>query len=233
VGPVNRARSVIGLFRRLDRKIDSHFDSQARWTTAISAKCGGKQESKFSKIYKAMDMRMQHSGFLIRSNAFRPFRLTPIRRKNGGLPVSNFRLVSHFKRQIRRLGRQNGRQGATLKSTRMTCPSASPNCAPSTLCVLRIWLINHLQLEEELFPAFRAVRRSASLPRPALLSDHRELRAKASGNQGRRARAGGQFLRFARAPYTDRGASMFVLAQNRMKPAEMAELRRRIRPRLG
>jgi hypothetical protein len=66
-------------------------------------------------------------------------------------------------------------------------------------------LVNHLKLEEELlFPAFRAVLGVEASLIDVLLSDHRELRA---SDQGRRARPGGQFLRFARAPYPERGAS--------------------------
>jgi Domain of unknown function (DUF4410) len=62
-----------------------------------------------------------------------------------------------------------------------TCPSANPNCAPSTLVRSLYRLINHLKLEEELlFPAFRTVLGVEATLIDVLLSDHRELRPKSA-----------------------------------------------------
>ncbi len=65
-------------------------------------------------------------------------------------------------------------------------------------------LVNHLKLEEKLlFPAFRAVLGSVAdrctAERPPRTS------GESRGDQGRRARPGGQFLRFARVPYMSPG----------------------------
>jgi|SRR5208283_2237439 len=68
-------------------------------------------------------------------------------------------------------------------------------------------LINHLKLEEELlYRACRSVLGVEASLIHLLLNDHRrELPVKA-GDQGRGARPGGEFPRFTRATYPDRGA---------------------------
>src|ERR1700676_3519633 len=83
-------------------------------------------------------------------------------------------------------------------------------------------LINHLKLEEELlFPAFRA-----------LLSDHRELRAKAGAIKAGAHEQVDSFCVLLEHHIRTEGRQLFVLAENRMKPAEMAELGRQIKAQL-
>jgi len=69
-------------------------------------------------------------------------------------------------------------------------------------------LINHLKVEEELlFPAFREVLGLESSLIELLLSDHQELRAQAVAIKAGAHNQVDSFLRPARTPYPDRGAS--------------------------
>jgi hemerythrin-like domain-containing protein len=94
-------------------------------------------------------------------------------------------------------------------------------------------LINHLQLEEELlFPAFRAVLGVEATLIDVLLSDHRELRAKAATIKTGAHEQVDSFCVLLERHIRTEERQLFVLAENRMKPAEMAELGRQIRARL-
>src|SRR6202051_1769311 len=79
---------------------------------------------------------------------------------------------------------------------------------------------NHLQLEEELlFPAFRAVLGVEATLIDVLLSDHRELRAKAAAiKTGAHDQVDGFCALLERHIRTEE-RQLFVLAENRMKPA--------------
>jgi hypothetical protein len=69
-------------------------------------------------------------------------------------------------------------------------------------------LINHLKLEEELlFPAFRAVLGVEASLIDVLLSDHRELRAKAAAIKVGAPDQVDSFCVLLERPYPDRGAS--------------------------
>jgi hemerythrin-like domain-containing protein len=95
-------------------------------------------------------------------------------------------------------------------------------------------LISHLRLEEELlFPAFRAVLGVEASLIDVLLGDHRELRAKAAAiKAGAHDQVNG-FCDLLERHIRTEERQLFVLAENRMQPAEMAELGRQIKTRLG
>src|SRR6266852_4864109 len=83
-------------------------------------------------------------------------------------------------------------------------------------------LINHLQLEEELlFPAFRAVLGVEATLIDVLLSDHRELRAKAATIKTGAHEQVDSFCVLLERHIRTEERQLFVLAENRMKPAEM------------
>jgi len=86
-------------------------------------------------------------------------------------------------------------------------------------------LINHLKLEEELlFPAIGPVLGVEASLIDLLLGDHGELRAKvATIKTGGHDQVNGFCSLLERHIRTEE-RQLFVLAQNRMKPAEMAEL---------
>ena len=91
-------------------------------------------------------------------------------------------------------------------------------------------LINHLKLEEELlFPAIAPVLGVEASLIDLLLGDHRELRAKVAA-----IKTGGHdqvdsFCALLERHIRTEERQLFVLAQNRMKPEEMAELGRQIK----
>jgi hemerythrin-like domain-containing protein len=99
-------------------------------------------------------------------------------------------------------------------------------------------LMRHLKLEEEvLFPACRAVLGvEASLIDllliDLLLSDHRELRAKAAAISAGGHDQVGSFCVLLERHIRTEERQLFVLVLNRLKPAEMAELGRQIKARL-
>ena len=95
-------------------------------------------------------------------------------------------------------------------------------------------LINHMRLEEELlFPAFRAVLGVEASLIDLLLSDHRELRAKAAAIKAGAHNQVDSFCVLLEGHIRTEERQLFVLAENRMKPAEMAELGRQIKAQLG
>jgi hemerythrin-like domain-containing protein len=91
-------------------------------------------------------------------------------------------------------------------------------------------LIDHMRLEEELlYPACREVLGVEASLIDVLLSDHRELRAKAAAIK---AGAHGQVESFCvllESHIRTEERQLFALAQNRLKPAELAELGRQIK----
>jgi hemerythrin-like domain-containing protein len=94
-------------------------------------------------------------------------------------------------------------------------------------------LINHLKLEEEvLFPAFHAVLGVEATLIDVLLSDHRELRAKAEAIKAGAHEQVDSFCVLLEHHIRTEERQLFVLAENRMKPAEMAELGRQIKAQL-
>ena len=94
-------------------------------------------------------------------------------------------------------------------------------------------LINHLKLEEDLlFPTFRAVLGVEASLIDVLLSDHRELRAKAAAIKAGAHDQVDSFCGLLERHIRTEERQLFVLAENRMKPAEMAELGRRIKAQL-
>jgi len=94
-------------------------------------------------------------------------------------------------------------------------------------------LINHLKLEEELlFPTFRPVLGMEASLIDLLLSDHRELRAKAAAIKTGAHDQVDSFCVLLERHIRTEERQLFVLAENRMKPAEMAELGRRIKAQL-
>src|SRR5258708_14250710 len=89
-------------------------------------------------------------------------------------------------------------------------------------------LINHLKLEEELlFPAFRAVLGVEATLIDVLLSDHRELWAKAAAIKAGAHEQLDSFCVLLERHIRTEERQLFVLAENRMKPATVAEIRRR------
>ena len=94
-------------------------------------------------------------------------------------------------------------------------------------------LTNHLKLEEELlFPAFRPVLGVEATLIDVLLSDHRELRAKAAAIKTGAHDQVDSFCVLLERHIRTEERKLFVLAENRMKPAEMAELGRQIKAQL-
>jgi len=94
-------------------------------------------------------------------------------------------------------------------------------------------LINHLKLEEELlFPTFRPVLGMEAPLIDLLLSDHRELRAKANAIKIGLHDQVDSFCDLLERHIRTEERQLFVLAQNRMKPAEMGELGRQIKAQL-
>src|ERR1700730_11761326 len=91
-------------------------------------------------------------------------------------------------------------------------------------------LINHLNVEEELlFPAFRAVLCVEATLIDVLLSDHSELRAKAAAIKTGAHDQLDSFCVLLERHIRTEERQLFVLAENRMKPAEMADLGRQIK----
>jgi len=94
-------------------------------------------------------------------------------------------------------------------------------------------LIKHLKLEEELlFPALRAVLGVEASLIDVLLSDHHELRAKAVAIKAGMNDQVDSFCSLLEQHIRTEERQLFVLAENRMKPGEMAELGRQIKARL-
>jgi hemerythrin-like domain-containing protein len=95
-------------------------------------------------------------------------------------------------------------------------------------------LINHLQIEEELvFPAFREVLSSEASCIEVLLSDHRELHAQAAAiNAGAYDQVDSFCILLERHIRTEE-RQLFVLAENRVMAAKMAELGQQIKVGLG
>jgi hypothetical protein len=95
-------------------------------------------------------------------------------------------------------------------------------------------LINHLRLEEELrFPAFRAVLGLEASLIDVLLIDHRELRAKAAAIKAGACDEVDSFCALLERHIRTEERQLFVLAEARMKPAEMSELGRQIKAQLS
>lgn len=94
-------------------------------------------------------------------------------------------------------------------------------------------LINHLKLEEELLfqQSVQYCGVEASLI-DLLLSDHRELRAKATAIKAGAHDQVDSFCALLERHSRTEERQLFVLAQNRMKPAEMAQLGRQIKAQL-
>jgi hemerythrin-like domain-containing protein len=94
-------------------------------------------------------------------------------------------------------------------------------------------LINHLKIEEELvFPAFRKVLGLEASLIEVLLSDHRELHTLAVAiNAGGYDQVDSFCVLLERHIRTEE-RQLFVLAENRVKAAEMAELGQQIKARL-
>ena len=94
-------------------------------------------------------------------------------------------------------------------------------------------LINHLKLEEEvLFPAIGPVLCVEASLIDLLLDDHRELRAKAAAIKAGAHDQVDSFCALLERHIRTEERQLFVLAQNRMTPAEMAELGRQIKAQL-
>ncbi len=94
-------------------------------------------------------------------------------------------------------------------------------------------LINHLKLEEELvFPAFRAVLGVEASLIDVLLNDHRELWARAAAIKAGAHDQVDSFCDLLERHIRTEERQLFVLAENRMKPAEMAKLGRQIKAQL-
>jgi hemerythrin-like domain-containing protein len=94
-------------------------------------------------------------------------------------------------------------------------------------------LINHLKLEEELlFPTFRSVLGMEASLIDLLLSDHRELRAKAAAIRTGAHDQVDSFCDLLERHIRTEERQLFVLGQNRMTPAEMRELGRQIKAQL-
>ena len=94
-------------------------------------------------------------------------------------------------------------------------------------------LINHLKLEEELlFPACLGVLGVEASLIDLLLNDHRELGAIAAAIKAGAHDQVDSFCVLLERHIRTEERQLFVLAQNRMKPAEMAELGGQIRAQL-
>jgi hemerythrin-like domain-containing protein len=94
-------------------------------------------------------------------------------------------------------------------------------------------LINHFKVEEELlFPAFRGVLGVEASLIELLLSDHQELRAHAAAiKAGAHDQVDSFWVLLERHIRTEEH-QLFVLAQDLMKPATIAELGQQIKARL-
>jgi hemerythrin-like domain-containing protein len=91
-------------------------------------------------------------------------------------------------------------------------------------------LVNHMHLEEELvFPTVRIVLGVEASLIDVLLNDHRELRRKAAAIEAGAHDQVGDFCALLEDHIRTEERQLFVLAQNRMKAAEMVELGRQIR----
>jgi len=94
-------------------------------------------------------------------------------------------------------------------------------------------LINHMRLEEELlYPACRAVLGVEASLIDVLLSDHRELRAKAAAIKAGSYDGVDSFCDLLERHIRTEERQLFVLAETRMKPAKMTELGRQIKAQL-
>lgn len=94
-------------------------------------------------------------------------------------------------------------------------------------------LINHFKVEEELlFPAFREVLGLEESLIEVLLSDHQELRAQAAAIKAGANDQVDSFCVLLERHIRTEERQLFVLAQNRMKPARMVELGRQIKAQL-
>ena len=94
-------------------------------------------------------------------------------------------------------------------------------------------LINHMRLEEELlFPACRSVLGVEASLIDVLLSDHRELRAKAAAIKAGAHDQVDSFCVLLERDIRTEERQLFVLAEDRMKPTDMAELGRQIKAHL-
>jgi hypothetical protein len=94
-------------------------------------------------------------------------------------------------------------------------------------------LINHMRIEEELlFPACRAVLGVEASLIDVLLSDHRELRAKAAAIKAGAHDQVDSFCVLLERHIRTEERQLFVLAGDRIKPTDMAELGRQIKAQL-
>jgi hemerythrin-like domain-containing protein len=94
-------------------------------------------------------------------------------------------------------------------------------------------LIDHMRLEEELlYPSCRAVLGVEASLIDVLLSDHRELRAKAAAIKAGAHDQVESFCVLLERHIRTEERQLFVLAQNRLKPAELAELGRQIKEQM-
>jgi hemerythrin-like domain-containing protein len=94
-------------------------------------------------------------------------------------------------------------------------------------------LINHMRIEEELlFPACRAVLGVEASLIDVLLSDHRELRAKAAAIKAGAHDQVDSFCVLLERHIRTEERQLFVLAEDRMKPTDMADLGRQIKAQL-
>jgi len=94
-------------------------------------------------------------------------------------------------------------------------------------------LINHFKVEEELlFPAFREVLGVEASLIEVLLSDHQELRVQAAAIKTLANDQVNSFCVLLERHIRTEERQLFVLAQDRMKPAKMAELGHQIKARL-
>src|SRR6266478_9046349 len=91
-------------------------------------------------------------------------------------------------------------------------------------------LVNHLKLEEDLlFPAFRAVLGVEASLIDVLLNDHRELGARAAAIKAGAHDQVDSFCDLLERHIRTEERQLFVLTENRMKPAEMAKVGRQIK----
>jgi hemerythrin-like domain-containing protein len=94
-------------------------------------------------------------------------------------------------------------------------------------------LIKHLEVEEELlFPALRSVLGVEASLIDVLLSDHHELRAKAAALKAGVNDQVDSFCGLLEQHIRTEERHLFVLAENRMTPGELAELGRQLKARL-
>ena len=94
-------------------------------------------------------------------------------------------------------------------------------------------LINHMRLEEELlYPACRAVLGVEASLIDVLLSDHRELQAKAAAIKADAHDQVESFCVLLERHIRTEERQLFMLAQNRLTPAELAELGQQIKEQM-